>query len=184
MLLALDASSTVIGISIWDIPTKELISLEHFIFKEGSLLEKAVQYENLLRDLMNKYTIDKMVIEESLEMFAPGMSSSKTIVLLSQINILIQYVTYNLGIDVETISISKSRKSAFPDLILHPKKYANGLSHKEQCFNRVLETIGIEYFPTKTITRGKNKGDVVFEDWCMDMSDSYVLGKAFLNLKK
>ena len=72
MLLALDASSTVIGISIWDIPTKELISLEHFIFKEGSLLEKAVQYENLLRDLMNKYTIDKMVIEESLEMFAQG----------------------------------------------------------------------------------------------------------------
>lgn len=52
------------------------------------------------------------------------------------------------------------------------------MSEKEQIFVHVCQEIGETYFPTKVMTRGKNKGEVRFEDWCTDMSDAYVICKA------
>lgn len=181
-LLALDCSSVELGYSIWNIETKELISLGHYTFQEGKLLEKGTQYENFLRDLMNKFHITEMVIEECYEAMFGGMSSSHTIAVLNQHNAMIQWITYSLGIEVNNITVAKSRKSAFPNVVLRPKKFSGGLSHKEIIFNAVLEKIGPEHFPTKLVTRGKNKGEVVFESWCLDISDSYVIGLGYLNL--
>ena len=81
------------------------------------------------------------------------------------------------------MSVAKCRKGAFPLIKLKPKKIANGLNHKEQMFNVVVGVLGKGMFPTKEMKSGKRKGEIVFIDEALDMSDSYVVGLAYLNSK-
>jgi len=182
-LLALDASTTEVGYSIFNKETGELIELNHWTVPKGTLLEKMVEFENwLTKTMLIKYPeIDKVVIEESFTAMFGGKSSAKTTALLNQANFGYQLICHKLGLEPETITVNESRKYAFPTAVMKRGAAANGMKQKEQMFMYVLAELGEEYFPTKTISRGKRKGEVVFEDFSYDMSDSYVVGKGWID---
>ena len=182
-LLALDASTKEIGYSIWNKETKELIELDHYTHeKHVSIIEKADNFESdFLKPLLNKYpNINEMVIEESFTKFGQ-FSDDKTIAILNQINALYQYVCYKADLNISTITVSDSRKYAFPGHKFVHKKNAGGMNQKEQAFVLVLARLGEERFPSKILSRGKNKGTKKFEDYAYDMSDGFVIGAAFIS---
>jgi hypothetical protein len=65
-------------------------------------------------------------------------------------------------------------------------KKNTGIKQKEQMFMYVLAELGENYFPTRIVSKGKNKGETVYEPWSYDMSDSYITGAGYINkvLKK
>jgi hypothetical protein len=108
-------------------------------------------------------------------------SDAHTIALLNQVNALYRYICHQKGLQVNTLSVSESRSFCFPTYSFQTRKKSGGKSHKEQAFELVRKEIGDDYFPTKIMSRGKNKGEVRFIDTCYDMSDSYILTKAYMN---
>ena len=181
LLLAIDGSTTVAGYSVWNKETKELIELGHYKHEDiDSLLIKADNFSLWLNSKLTQFPeIGEMVIEESFSKFST--SNDKVIALLNQINILYQYVCYKAGLKVNTITVQQSRKRAFPNSKFVSRKHGGGMGQKEQAFVLVLAELGEERFDKKTLKSGKNKGTEVFEDYCLDMSDAYIIGKGFLN---
>lgn len=69
-LLALDASSKVIGFSIFDLNTKQLLKIDKFLHDDKkTLIERVLEYEKLLLKLKEEYNITEMVIEEAFKAF-------------------------------------------------------------------------------------------------------------------
>lgn len=181
-LIALDASTKEIGYSIFNKETKELIIMDHFTQNpEHSLIQKAEAFDILLASLIVKYPlINEAVIEESFTGFFGGASSANTTMVLNQINILYRYVGYKRGLKISTITVAESRKNMFPGVKLRTIAKLKGIKEKELCFLLLVEKIGKELFPTKLMTRGKNKGNTVFEEFAGDMADSFICGYAYL----
>lgn len=183
-LLSLDASTKEIGVAVFEKKTKNLLLLDHFTHDPSkSILEKADDFDIYLRGVVATYNIDEVVIEQAFTAMYGGSSSAHTTAILNQMNALYQYVAYRQSLKVHTIGVARCRKSAFPSIKLKAKKLAGGKNHKQQMFEVVIKELGESLFPTKTITKGKRKDQVVFEDFALDMSDAYVVGRGFLNLK-
>lgn len=182
LLLSLDASSSQIGYTIWDVSKSEMITIDHCTLpKSLSLLEKANWVKHkFIHDLVQKYpAIRTVVIERAFVAMFGTTTNANTVATLNQFNFAIQYICYQEGWEVHTISPSDARKFAYPGQSFGRVKQ----TIKQKIFALVRQEIGDSYFPQKTITRGKNAGDVRYEDWCLDMSDAYVVGKAFFALK-
>jgi hypothetical protein len=181
-LLALDASTKEIGYTIWNVDTKELVSMNHFTHNTNhTLLEKAQAFELLVKMLVDLHpTLSEMVIEESFQAMYGGASSAHTTAVLNQVNALYQYICYKSGLKVTTLSVSECRRLAFPGIKIKSLATLMKAKEKDVVFGLVRKELGEERFPTKTISKGKNKGKVVFEDYAADMADAYVVGKAYL----
>lgn len=180
-LLALDASSTEIGIAVFDLETKELKTLSHFTHKkENSLLEKGKDFKKLLEGILLVNNITQVVIEAPFVAMYGGASSAHTTALLNQVNAMYQWICYDKGLKVDIITPQEARRFALPGVKFKHKKSC-GLSEKEQTFVFVVEKLGESYFPKKVMKSGKRKGEEVFEDYSLDMSDAYVVGMGFMN---
>lgn len=182
-LLALDASSSIIGYSIFDIDTKELIEINHYVHdKSTSLIERVIEYEKILNRLQSTYNITDMVIEESFQGFFGGGSSANTIAVLTAINFGYQLVTFKAGVKVNTITVGEARKGTFPGIKIRTLAKMQGIKEKDFCF-QLTEAFLKPHFTTKIISKGARKGLVVYEDYCKDMADSWITGMGFLNKK-
>ncbi len=183
-LLALDASSTEIGYSIINKDNKDLIFAGHLSMPSDlNLLEKAKFFEKfLISGILKEYPlIDEMIIEKPYEAMFGGGSTSKTTTLLNKINFAYQYISYSQGLKVNELSVSECRKFAYPGVKFGKEKD----EQKEKIFEIVKSEIGEKFFSKKELKRNSkkgNKGDMVWEEWCYDITDSYVVGKAFINL--
>lgn len=183
-LLALDASSKVIGYSIFDLKTKELLKIDKFLHDEKkTLIERTLEYEKLLVKLIAEYNITEMVIEEAFKAFTGGGSSATTVQVLTAINFGYQLITTKNNIKVNTMTVNEARKNCFPGVKIRTLAKMRGQKEKDFCFDLTLPTLQ-SYYTTKTISKGKNKGNVVYEEWCKDMADSYICGYGYLNSKK
>jgi len=185
LLLSLDASTKVIGYCVYDSSTKVIKELKHFDnSNKHDIIEKALEFEKWLLELLKEYPgINEMVIEEAFVAMNNSTSDALTVARLNQINALIRFICFQQGLKTNTIGVRESRLLAYPGYSFKQKAKAGGLNHKEQAFLLVLAEIGDFYFPTKIVSRGKNKGEVRYEDFCKDMSDAYILAKSF-TLKK
>lgn len=185
-LLSLDASSNVIGYSIFHIQSKTLMEAGYFIHdKKKNLLERVLDYEKLLGELLLKYNITEFVIEEAFAAFFGGGSSASTLGVLTAANFGYQLITFKKGIKVHTITVHQARKNTFPGIKIKTLAKLKKQKEKEYCFDLAL-TLNPDlkqYLKTKTITKGKNKGNVAYCDGCADLVDSWITGIGFLNLK-
>jgi len=178
VIIGLDASSSEIGICIWSLDKSEILELSHKTLAEKeSVVLKGDKFKELMIELSQQYDIVQVALESAFTAMYGMSSSAHTTALLNQVNAIYQYVVHSMGIKVSIITPHVARKLSFPNVKLMSKKKC-GMSEKEQIFVHVCEEIGEKYFPTKTMTRGKNKGEVRFEEWCTDMSDAYVICKA------
>ena len=169
MILGLDVSTSVIGISVIQkdgaLEALEFVNLK----KEKDLFMKALIFANLI-DKYKTMGVTDIVIEEPLVMFQQGMSRAQIISKLSMFNGMIQYACYSVfGILPTLIHVSTARKLAWPGL-----KFPKGSDRKHLIWEQVDKMHpDIEW---KFSQRGKREGLPAME--CYDMADAFTVARA------
>lgn len=184
-LLAFDLSTTVAGYSILDVLTQELIYIDYYKFKEENLVDRANELVNLLESIINneKYNITEIGLEENLKSFRAGGTNASAMLNTSKINFCFQYlIKFIYKKSLIEVNVMTARGACFPGfhIIARTQK---GVKQKEIAFKMALKELGTEIFPKKIMKSGLNKGKEVFIDEASDMSDSWVIGKAILNIR-
>jgi len=182
-LISLDASTTEIGYTIWDKSNGEMLEINHLTLpNEKKLIEKLDYFSEHINQLKDKFNINEMVIEQSYEAMFGGNSRTEVTTMLNQINFGFQYVCHIKGITPHSISVSDCRKYAYPGIKFGKDKE----TQKKTVLNLFIKEKSISLLPKKIVnrkTKNNNKGDEILENFAYDMVDSYVVGKAFFNLK-
>jgi hypothetical protein len=179
--IGLDISTSIIGICIFK--NKDFVKLIHIdltkekcMFQKAKIFEKEF-FENVLCTIDKSFItkkIDKVYIEDTLQSFARGLSSARTLMQLSRFNGIVSNIVFRVTrIKPEFINVNTARKSLDIKLDKNSVK-----SKKEQIVEWVNKDLGGYNWPTKIISRGKNKGLVKFENFCYDIADAYVICKA------
>lgn len=168
MLLALDISTSVVGIAIFDEKHK-LHELSHIKFTNGkTLFEKLDEFiEHIQRYKEIKFT--QISIEEPLLRFAGKFSNANTIQKLTQMNAMIScYLYKHLGLEPVYYNVLHARKTAFPDLTI-PKSHPHKKYLIWECVMKMEPTINWVYSKTGKLA-----------DTNFDMCDAYVVGLAHI----
>lgn len=165
-VLGIDASSSVVGYSILN----EDLSLEdvgYVKLKNGmSLIEKSLVIREKFCNIKENYSIDFVGIEDILTKFIAGKSSIKTIITLSQFNILTQFHLYEVfNIIPHKLNVLRARN-------LCGIKIPKGYNSKEFVLKEVQEWYSDIEWPEKRTGGLKNE--------CFDMADSLVVSKAMV----
>ena len=177
MNLGLDISTSIIGVCLFD--NNSFVLMDKIdLTKTKCIFEKAKRVENYFDKLFSDHNITNIYIEDILQAFRRGMSSSKTLMQLARFNGVVSNIVFrSCGLIPVYINVNTARK------LLEIKIDKNSvIDKKEQVLNWVNEDLGGYNWPEKIISRGKNKGLVKFEKFCYDMSDSYVICKAGIKL--
>lgn len=180
-LLALDASSRIIGYSIFDIASKKLETVGYLdLSKETDLIKKVLKFEDLLETLQLEFNITEMVIEESLFGYGGGATSMNTIATLVSVNFGYRLICAKKNIVVNTISVNTARAYTFPKIPIRSMAKVRKVKEKEICFELAQEVL-TNLLPKKELKSGKNKGKSVFESFSNDIADSWITGLGYLN---
>ncbi len=182
MILALDISTSCTGWCVFDengLRGSGYIDLS----KHKGMYEKAGKVKTELLYLTVLYPFTKVVVEENLQAFRPGLSSAKTLMTLAQFNGVIRWICYaDLNAEVESINVNSARKTVGLKLDRKSKKKT-----KEQVWDWVKnkndsDDIEIKW-PYKTLKSGPNKGQVRLCNEAYDVADAYVIGTSYFLLK-
>lgn len=168
IVLGLDISTSITGYTILD--NEKIVEIGHIDFKNANnLWEKADHAKIVIDSLVEKYSPEKIYIEESLMGFSSGLSSAGTLFTLAKFNALISYILYlKIGKPVEFISAAHARKTVGIKLL---QKKKCGKSHKEQAFEWCISGPLVNYEFPKTKT-GK------WKNFVYDEVDSFVIALA------
>ena len=171
--LGLDISTSIIGIAIFK--NKKMESMFHInLSKTKCLFDKASMYRNFLKEKLETINLSNIYIEDTLQSFSRGLSSAKTLMTLAKFNGIISNITFELTeIKPEFINVNVARKTLGIKIDKSIEK-----DKKEQVMEWVGLDLGGYNWPTKIISRGKNKGLVKYEKFCYDIADAYVICKA------
>lgn len=177
MNLGLDISTSIIGVCLFDKDNFVLMD-KIDLTKIKDIFDKAQEVETYFTKLFNNYSVDKVYIEDILQAFQRGLSSSKTIVQLAKFNGVVSNIVFrSCGVKPVYINVNTARKSLDIKIDKNSSK-----DKKQQVLEWVDQDLGGYEWPEKLITRGKNKGSVKLENFCYDMSDSYVICKSGIKL--
>lgn len=181
MILGLDISTTTIGYTIIDedgLHDIGYISLG----KQKGLVEKAAEAQRQFIEIYESYgsKITLISIEENLQSFRSGFSSAKVLMKLGQFNGIIQWITSEIfNVPIASFNVNTARKTV--GLKVDRKSHK---TTKDQVLEWAINDNPEISWPTKKLSRGKNKGKIVMITECYDMADAYVIGKASLPLIK
>lgn len=185
VVIGFDLSTTVLGFCICDNKTKEIIELNYYKFKKDTeLIEKAFELEIFIDNLLNLYLIRSIIIEERLKAFQTGKSNAESILKLAAFNFYCQWIFAKRNIIVKQLNVMTARKLAFVSFHSVVRKLPIKQKQKEYAFALTLKELGEDVFPTKIIKSGKNKGKKAFLDEAKDMSDAWILTKAYFAIKQ
>lgn len=178
-ILALDVSTSTVGVCIVDetiVPDgtgNHVLLLDRIEFKGKTgetLWTKADHVAATLRSIGLSQTqrFARVVLEEPLMGFRPGMSSAQTISTLMRFNGIVSYIARDLfGCEPEYIGSGHARKLCGIKL----QKTALGGPQKEQVFSHMrVHDLSYVVWPKK-----KSGQDV---DWSRDACDAYVIARA------
>jgi len=144
--------------------------------KIKNTMGKTSAVAKVLTSIKEKYKIDKIFIEENLQMFRPGLSSAKVLIALARFNGMVTLLSNQVfDIDPEFINVNAARKL----VALKIDKKDKTKTTKE----KVLEWVDSELngsfdWPMKTLKSGPRKGTVIHESGCYDIADAYVIALA------
>ena len=182
MVLALDISTSCTGWCVFDEDGYRDIGYIN-LSKHKGMYEKAGRVKIELLSLMAKYSFDKVIVEENLQAFRPGLSSAKTLMTLAQFNGVIRWICHeNLKTEVDSINVNTARKTV--GLKIDRKSSSKT---KDQVWEWVKSINNNDMtqivWPTKTLKSGPNKGQIRLCTESYDMADAYVIAKANYLLK-
>ena len=110
MILGLDISTRCTGVALVDDDGVIQYSDSIQLHKTKDFFEKANIFEEYLKDNLYLNNIDKIYIEKTLDRFIPGMSSAKTIILLSKFNAVLAWICHkNYGITPKFVDVKTAR---------------------------------------------------------------------------
>ena len=110
MILGLDISTTIVGVSVID-PDGNLILSDHWdISKIDTLFEKAEVIGSNLWQVKNDYAISSVFIETALKKFFPGKSRADTIIKLAKFNGVVSWLSFEtFGFEPTFINVNTAR---------------------------------------------------------------------------
>lgn len=185
IILGLDVSTSVTGVCVIDSTVEpddagsHILLLDRIEFKKcKTLWDKADAVSRYLDDLIRgsfpddvlPYGIcpDRIVLEEPLMGFRPGMSSAQTITTLMRFNGIVSYIARRtFKQDPEYINAPHARKLCGIKL----QKTAVAGPQKEQVFAHMAA------HDLKHVTWPTKKGGAAV-DWSRDATDAYVIARA------
>lgn len=111
MILGLDISTSITGFSVLD-DSGDVVLCDFINLKKlTTMFDKARTVEHRLQEIFDNNKIEKVWIEESLQMFSSGMSSAKTLATLTKFNGIISWITWDkFNIQPEYIAAVSARK--------------------------------------------------------------------------
>ena len=171
-ILGLDISSSCIGYSILDYNEKDnsvnLIDCNYIIPpKKGTIFERLNQTRDNIKEILNIYKPNKIVIED-IAKFMAGASTAKTIITLAVFNRVIGLTCYEyLGESPELFNVMKIR---------HGIKFGKQLPKKEEIPDIVGKHLGIKFPYTYKIFRGKTQ----IRKESYDMADSLAVAYYYI----
>ena len=176
MLLALDISTSCTGYCLFD--ENKLVDIGSInLSKHKGLYEKATHVKNKIISLDDQYHIDKVVVEENLQAFRPGLSSAKTLMTLAQFNGVVRWICHErLEVPVESINVNSARKNVGLKIDRKNKEK----NTKQQVLEWVANDLPKIEWPTKILKSGPSRGCIRICNEAYDMADAYVIGKAYL----
>ena len=162
MILGLDISTSITGITLLDSDGKIVYNLAVDTRKYKDFFEKAEVVEIAIKDLGIKP--EQIFIEQSLQTFRSGFSSAKTLSTLSRFNGVVSWLCYKIfAIKPQYIAATSARKQA-------GIKVPKGVKGKQAVMKHVIDNVpevAIEY------TRAGNP-----KPECFDKADSWVIARA------
>tara|TARA_A100001515_G_scaffold126158_2_gene111306 strand:- start:416 stop:967 length:552 start_codon:yes stop_codon:yes gene_type:complete len=182
MILALDISTSCTGWCVFDengLRGSGYIDLS----KHKGMYEKAGRVKAELLNLMILYPFEKVVVEENLQAFRPGLSSAKTLMTLAQFNGVVRWICHDVcNLEVNSINVNTARKTVGLKIDRKSKKKT-----KEQVWEWVkaenTKDKKLIQWPMKTLKSGPNKGTVRLCNEAYDVADAYIIGKAHFKMK-
>ena len=182
MILGMDISTSCTGLCVVN-DEGELVHLTHVdLVKVENFFEKAKNVKSKIFELMMRYPIDCIAVEDYLTSFSRGRSSSGTLFKLAKFNGIIQWICYNdFNIPAVAINVNNARK--MNNIVVLAKNKSEEHT-KAQVLRQVKEIIGDKFiFPTKILKSGDRKGEEVIEKYSYDMADAFVIAKAMWIVK-
>lgn len=175
MILGLDVSTSTTGYCVLsnegEIKEIGYVSLS----KEPELAIKGALFQEKLKDILNRFSVQRIIIEKIFTRYGKGMSSAQTITRLAAFNGIVQFVCYHESkIIPELIPVSEARKLVGIKTV--PTKKA-GKPVKEQVFEWALQNVDYSW-PKKILKGGPKKGSAVYKDEAYDMCDAWVVAKS------
>ena len=168
MILGLDISTSITGITILDKDCEILYNDALDTRKYKSLFEKAKVLQEKLKEINKQYKIKDIYIEKSLQSFRSGFSSAKTLSTLSSFNGIVSWMCFEIfKREPEYIAAPSARK-------LCGIKIPKGQKAKQVVLNFLLDnepSFVVEY------TKFGNPKPKYF-----DMADSIIIAKAGFHL--
>lgn len=111
MILALDISTAVTGVTVLDEAGKIVVSDAVNFKKFNNLFTKAQHISQYLKNLAKKYSVTHIFIEAALMAFRPGKSSADTISKLQRFNGMVSWMCLDtFGLEPEFIGSTTARK--------------------------------------------------------------------------
>ena len=169
MILAFDISTSVVGFSVFN-NSGALIELDCVKFRDKQTLFQKI---DMFKDKIKHYEVAEVthiIIEEPLKKFAGKFSNATTISILNNFNgMLSAYLYLTFGVEPEFINVQTARKTAFPELKLNTPEV------KHEVWKKVVVCE-----PKINWRYSSKTGKLMDENY--DMSDSYVVGRAFLRI--
>lgn len=181
-LLALDLSTTVMGYSIFDLNSEELIEINYYKFKSKILIDRGTELRNILNKIIKNNNIKIVGIEENLKSFRNAFTNANAMLNTSKFNFLCQFIVRDAKIPLVEINVNTARSKCFPGF----HKYARakkGVKQKDIVFDLAVAELGKNFFPKKVMKSGPRKGDEVYLEEAKDMADSWVIGQAYFKIK-
>jgi Holliday junction resolvasome RuvABC endonuclease subunit len=165
-VLAADASTTTIGLSILDYdPFSEQMILVHSEVykpnKKDGVLEMLLEARKYILDLADKYSIEEFAIEDYVR-FMKGQSGASTVIPLAILNMTLRLAFFDKNIPVFAINVLKIR---------HSIKLSKELPKKEEIPELVAKILQLPTFPYIYKTARKTKEQKIAEE-SYDMADA------------
>lgn len=168
MLISLDISTSVIGISVFDEKDGSLIELDYIKFKpKQTIFEKLDSFKQKIKHY-ELVDVKYIAIEEPLKKFQGKFSNATTISLLNFFNGMISAHMYStFKVEPWYMHVSTVRKTAFPNVKLNNKEI------KHEIWSNVKDC-------EPQINWKYSKDTMKLMDVNYDMADSYAIGRAYL----
>ena len=179
MILGLDVSTSVVGITILDEKGRFVHITYCDLRKEKDFFKKTMIIREKLKDVL-EFPITEIYIEDIMQSFSGGMSSAKTITQLARFNGIVSYIAYELsGLTPVYLNVNSIRKT----LGIKIDKNSS-IEKKEQVRIWVDNHLQNQLrWPTKTLKSGPRKGETILSSVCYDMADSFAVALAGYNQK-
>jgi len=181
VILGLDISTSCTGWCVFDNDGKFINMGAFKTSKEKSFFAKCNAVRAGLHELIIKFPIEKVYVEENMQAFRPGFSSAKTLMTLAQFNGIIRWICHDeFRWPVDAINVNTARK-------VNGIKKKKGDNTKEVVHLWVQNDLcdnSCEFtWPYKVLKSGPNRGQTRLDTSSFDMADAYVIAKASFKIE-